>query len=243
MEKDISVKQPKTIQSSTDVMKEEGKIEANAIFPGVFRIGNRLATKNKVPGHSTYGEELVRIDGIEYRYWNPYRSKLAAAILKGLKEFHIISNSNLLYLGAATGTTCSHVSDIACDGVIYCVEISEQSMQKLLKECEIRDNMLPYLKDARNVEAYASEIGKVDIIYQDVSARDQAEILIRNSQLLRSNGYAYVAIKSQSIDVAKPQQLVYKEFLKKTSSIFKVIETIDIMPYDKSHLFAVMRKL
>ncbi|MEM3572588.1 MAG: fibrillarin-like rRNA/tRNA 2'-O-methyltransferase, partial [Candidatus Micrarchaeaceae archaeon] len=76
-----------------------------------------------------------------------------------------------------------------------------------------------------------------------VSARDQAEILIRNSQLLRSNGYAYVAIKSQSIDVAKPQQLVYKEFLKKTSSIFKVIETIDIMPYDKSHLFAVMRKL
>ncbi|MEM3208698.1 MAG: fibrillarin-like rRNA/tRNA 2'-O-methyltransferase [Candidatus Micrarchaeaceae archaeon] len=214
----------------------------DTIFPGVFKLGNRLATKNKVPGHSTYGEKLENVGGVEYRYWNPYRSKLAAAILKGLKEFHISHNSSVLYLGAATGTTCSHISDIACDGVIYCVEISEQSMQKLLRECEIRNNMLPYLRDARNVETYANEIENVDIIYQDVSARDQAEILIRNSQLLNDNGYAYVAIKSQSIDVGKSPQQIYKEFLEKASSVFKVIETIDIMPYDKSHLFAVMKK-
>ena len=49
---------------------------------------------------------------IEYRVWNPFRSKLAAAILGGVDQIHMPPGSKVLYLGAASGTTVSHVSDI-----------------------------------------------------------------------------------------------------------------------------------
>ena len=44
--------------------------------------------------------------------WNPFRSKLAAAILGGVDKIHMKPGSKVLYLGAASGTTVSHVSDL-----------------------------------------------------------------------------------------------------------------------------------
>jgi len=214
------------------------------IFSNVFLIDGKLATKNLVKGSKVYGEELVDVDGTEYRLWNPYRSKLAAAILKGIKNMHIKPEANVLYLGAATGTTCSHVSDIVAEkGSVYCVEISERSMRDLIKVCEKRSNMLPILQDALNTEAYAKEIGKVDIIYQDVSSRQQSEILLRNAKLLKKNGYAYVAIKSQSISSSSDPKSVYSRFLSEVAGTFKLLEAVDIAPYSLLHLFAVMQKL
>src|SRR5919199_4845942 len=72
----------------------------------------QLATLNLVEGNSVYGEKLVRQKGIEYRVWDPYRSKLAGAIKKGLNNLPIKKSMRVLYLGASTGTTVSHVSDI-----------------------------------------------------------------------------------------------------------------------------------
>jgi hypothetical protein len=79
-------------------------------IPGVFNEKNRLFTENYCKGIQVYNEKLVKFEGKEYRSWNPYRSKLAAAILKGLKNIKIKSDSKVLYLGAATGTTVSHIS-------------------------------------------------------------------------------------------------------------------------------------
>ncbi|MGC8710399.1 MAG: fibrillarin-like rRNA/tRNA 2'-O-methyltransferase [Candidatus Micrarchaeia archaeon] len=218
--------------------------KAIEIFKNVFRINQRLFTKNLALGSKVYGEDLVMLNGIEYRSWNPYRSKLAAAILNGLKTLSIAPDSSILYLGAATGTTCSHVSDIVGEGgTVYCVEISERSMRDLIKVCEKRPNMLPILSDARSVSAYSNEVGTVDSLYQDVSSRDQAEILLYNSVLLKNGGFAYVAIKSQSISTASNPEEVYKDFLKFVSSKFKVLEKIKLEPFDKKHLFVVLKKI
>ncbi len=213
------------------------------IFDGVYKIDNKLATKNLVRGNRVYDEELVDYEGEQYRLWNPYRSKLAAAIINGLKELHIKEGAKVLYLGAATGTTSSHVSDIVGgQGIVYCIEISERSMRDLLKACESRANMLPMLQDARNTEAYSSDTGICDVLYQDIAAPDQADILLRNAELLKEGGYAYVAIKSQSIDVVKQPEMVFKEFLEAVSGKFKVAEKIDIAPYSKMHLFVALQK-
>jgi fibrillarin-like pre-rRNA processing protein len=218
-------------------------MEVKQIFEGVYKVDGKLATRNLVRGRRVYDEELVDHEGEQYRLWNPYRSKLAAAIMKGMKELKIRKGSKVLYLGAATGTTSSHVSDIVgTDGIVYCIEISERNMRELIKTCEYRANMLPILQDARNVEAYASDTGVCDVLYQDIAARDQADILIRNAVLLKKGGFAYVAIKSQSIDVAKSPGLVYREFLERASAEFKVLEKIDIAPYSKMHLFVSLRK-
>jgi fibrillarin-like pre-rRNA processing protein len=218
-------------------------MEVKQIFEGIYKVDGKLATRNLVRGRRVYDEELVDHEGEQYRLWNPYRSKLAAAIMKGMKELKIRKGSKVLYLGAATGTTSSHVSDIVgTDGIVYCIEISERNMRELIKTCEYRANMLPILQDARNVEAYASDTGVCDVLYQDIAARDQADILIRNAVLLKKGGFAYVAIKSQSIDVAKSPGLVYREFLERASAEFKVLEKIDIAPYSKMHLFVSLQK-
>lgn len=54
----------------------------------------------------------VKGEKVEYRVWNPFRSKLAAAILGGIDKIHMDPGSKVLYLGAASGTSVSHVADI-----------------------------------------------------------------------------------------------------------------------------------
>lgn len=219
-------------------------MNAKKLFDGVFRIGGKLATKSAYPGNKVYGEEVIRDEGSEYRLWNPYRSKLAAAISNGMHGMHIKKSSSVLYLGASTGTTSSHVSDIVGkEGAVYCIEISERSMRDLLKVCETRTNMLPILQDARNPERYSEDVGRADAIYQDVAAKDQDDILLRNARLLKKGGYAYVAIKSQSIDVTKNPDDVFELFLRKISKDFEITEKIRLEPYDKMHLFVVLKKL
>jgi fibrillarin-like pre-rRNA processing protein len=214
------------------------------VFDDVFLIDKKVATRNLDRGRKVYNETLIEEGRVEYRLWNPYRSKLSAAILKGLKNFEIKKDSCVLYLGAATGTTVSHVSDIASDGRIYAVEFSERNMRELIKVCERRKNILPILEDARYPERYGHNIGegKCDVMYQDVSSKEQTEILVKNSMFLKKGGYAYFVIKSQSIDISRKPEEVYGDAIREISGKFEVLERIDIEPYDSMHLFTVLRK-
>ncbi|MDE1857350.1 MAG: fibrillarin-like rRNA/tRNA 2'-O-methyltransferase [Candidatus Micrarchaeota archaeon] len=213
------------------------------VFEGVYRIDGKLATENLVPGTRVYGEELIEHNGSEYRLWNPYRSKMAAAILNGLKTFKIAKGSSVLYLGAATGTTASHISDIVGkEGRLYCVELSERNMRELLGVCDRRRNMLPILADANDTDKYAGIVDECDAIYQDVSAKNQAEIMAINSRFLKKGGYSYFIIKSQSVDVSKKPSEVFESELKQLKGKFDIVEKIDIEPYDKLHMFSVLQK-
>jgi fibrillarin-like pre-rRNA processing protein len=214
------------------------------LFDGVYLIDGRLATINLSKGKKVYGEELIAEGKVEYRLWNPYRSKLSAAILNGLMSFKIHEGSSVLYIGAATGTTSSHVSDIVGDrGRVYCVELSERNMRELIRVCETRKNMLPILADARHTDGYLQDVGMCDCLYQDASAREQAAILKANSSALKKGGYAYFVIKSQSIDISRNPEEVFREELEKLDDTFELIEKVELEPYDKMHLFAALRKL
>lgn len=203
-----------------------------------------LATISLAPGTRVYGEKLVREGGKEYRIWDLHRSKLAAAIHKGLKEMPIKPGAKVLYLGAASGTTASHVSDIVGnEGEVYCVEFFQRSMRELISVCEKRENMLPIMGDARSPQDYSEGIGKVDVIYQDVAQPDQADIFIKNSKLfLKKGGWGMIAIKSQSIDVTRQPKKVFEEFIAKVGSEIDVSQEIELSPYDLEHLFIVGRK-
>jgi fibrillarin-like pre-rRNA processing protein len=213
-------------------------------FPGVFLVGGRLATASLAPGIRVYGEKLVQEGESEYRMWDLYRSKLAAAIHKGLKEMPIKPGASVLYLGASTGTTPSHVSDIVGkNGEVYAVEFAQRSMRELLQVCEKRENMMPIMGDARMPETYKEGIGKVDVIYQDVAQPDQDDIFIRNSRLfLKKGGWGMIAIKSQSIDVTRQPKKVFEEFVQKVGSEIDVSQQIELSPYDLEHLFIVGKK-
>lgn len=212
------------------------------IFPGIFKKGKKLYTINLVPGSKVYGEVLIKYDKKELREWDPTRSKLAAAILNGLKQMPIKNESKVLYLGASTGTTCSHISDIiGFNGFIYAVEIAERVMRKLLNLATKRKNIMPILADARK-PGY-EWIEEVDIVYVDIADPQETQIAIRNArEFLRKHGYLMIAIKSQSIDVTLEPAKIYEQERKKLEEAgFSIIDIIDLEPYEHDHCFILAR--
>lgn len=102
--------------------------------------------------------------------WNPFRSKLAAAILGGVDSIHMGPGSKVLYLGAASGTTVSHVSDIVGpEGLVYAVEFSHRSGRDLINVAKKRTNIIPIIEDARHPHKYRMLVGMVDTIFADVA--------------------------------------------------------------------------
>ena len=214
------------------------------IFEGVFEIDGKIATRNLVPGESVYGEKLFKIEGIEYREWIPFRSKPAAAIKKNIKIFPLRKKMRILYLGCGSGTTCSHFSDIVGkEGLIYAIDIAEIPLRDMIRVAEARKNIVPILGDCRKPESYEDlVIGKVDLVYEDIADPDQINILIWNCEkFLKEKGYAMIAIKSQSIDVTKKPNEVYRECLKELSKKFEILDKVKLDPYEKYHMFIVMR--
>ncbi|MCL2135806.1 MAG: fibrillarin-like rRNA/tRNA 2'-O-methyltransferase [Candidatus Bathyarchaeota archaeon] len=207
----------------------------------------RLATRNLTPGLTVYGERLIHVKNVEYRIWDAFRSKLAGAIIKGLQNVPIGPGSQVLYLGAASGTTPSHISDIIGDtGHVYCIEFASRSLRDLVNNVAIhRSNMSPFLEDARKPEKYAIFIPrKVDVIYCDVAQPEQAKLLADNADsLLKPNGWLMLACKSQSIDVTMTPEAVYKQEANILRSRgYKIHEIVDLEPYDKAHAMIIAQQ-
>ena len=228
------------------------RVRPHPQFEGIFQAAlddgsHRLATRNLTPGKNVYGERLIHFKGIEYRVWDAFRSKLAAAILKGAKTIPVKPGQRILYLGAASGTTPSHVSDIVGEkGHVYCIEFASRSIRDLINNViGYRANMSPFLADARSPEKYAMYIsGKVETIYCDVAQPEQAKLAADNADVfLKEQGWLMLAVKAQSIDVTKAPATVFKQetqVLKSRS--FTVEETIELEPYDKAHAMIIAHR-
>ena len=202
----------------------------------------KLATQNLVPGNQVYNEKLVQSKEIEYRIWNPFRSKLAAAIMNDLKNFPFNQKSDVLYLGVSTGTTISHISDIVNQGgTIFGIEHTSRVARDFLdRVASHRKNIVPIIQDARRPEEFFSVYKKVDIVYVDIAQPDQTNIAIENCKLyLKPSGYLFLVIKSRSIDVTKDPKGIIKNEIKKLESLFKIEQTIDLYPYDKDHAMVI----
>lgn len=204
-------------------------------FPGVFTDGEMLLTCNTVPHDRVYGERLYDQDGIEYREWVASRSKLAAYLRKGGRTFPFKSDSKVLYLGAASGTTSSHVADIACNGSVYCVEFSPRSFRDLVTVCEKRKNMVPILADATRPEEYSFIVEGPNILYQDIAQKGQSTIFLKN---MREFGIktGLLVVKARSEDVTRDPHHIFKEVEEQLLKAgCNVREVIDLEPFEKDH--------
>lgn len=197
------------------------------------------ATPNLVRGLTVYGEKLVKLDDEEYRIWDPFRSKLAAAMRKGLRDFPLKYGDKVLYLGASTGTTVSHVSDlIGNKGLVFAVEPAVRVARELIENvASRRKNVIPIIQDARRPESYFSVFGNVDLVYCDIAQSDQTEIAIKNcNNFLKKEGILLIVIKTRSIDVTmSPHSVVVRESEKLRKNNFHINQTINLDPFDKDH--------
>ena len=206
----------------------------------------KLATENLVAGNQVYKEKLVNKKGIEYRVWDPFRSKLAAVIMNGLEIFPFKEKSKVLYLGVSTGTTISHISDIVGPGgIIFGVEHSSRVARDFLdRVASYRKNIIPIMQDARQPQQYFSVFGKVDVVYVDIAQPDQTEIAIANCKMyLKNEGYLFLVIKTRSIDVTKAPRKIIENEKKKLQTNFELEQVIDLMPYDKDHAIVIAKYL
>ncbi len=206
----------------------------------------KLATQNLVIGNQVYKEKLITKKGIEYRLWDPFRSKLAAAIMNELEIFPFKNKSTVLYLGVSTGTTASHISDIVgLTGIVFGVEHASRVARDFLdRVASHRTNVIPILQDARRPKEYFSVFGKVDIVYVDIAQPDQTNIAIENCKMyLKNDGYFFLVIKTRSIDVVKSPKRIIEEEIEKVKEYFEILQVIDLHPYDKDHAMIIAKFL
>lgn len=209
---------------------------------GVYKEESNYYTLNLNPGQDVYGEKLIERDGFEYRYWDPNRSKLCAFLEKE-GSFPISHDMDILYLGAGDGTTVSHLSDIVTTGKIFAVEVARNPFRNLLSLSERRKNIYPIMADAREPTKYEDIVTKVDLVYQDISQRDQREIFLKNLTFLKKDSFGMIAVKARSTDVSKPPEEIYRGVEKKLEDDgYEVIVKTDISHRQKDHMIIVVRK-
>ncbi len=205
-----------------------------------------LLTQNLVPGKKVYNEDLLQRGGSEFRTWDPFRSKLAAAVIKGLPGTVVGEGGKVLYLGASTGTTISHVSDlVGPGGLVVGVEFSPRVAREFVERvARERMNVIPFVADARDPSKYS--VAKVDVVYCDIAQPDQTEIAIANcAALLKPGGTLLLVVKSRSIDVLKDPERVFREEREKlVAGGFEVKTMIELSPFEKNHalIYAVAAK-
>ena len=200
----------------------------------------RLATLNLDQGKSVYGEKLLMLHGSEFRLWDPFRSKLAAALTRGL-EFELLPNTRVLYLGASTGTTVSHISDIVgANGRIFAVESSSRVGRELINNVSSRrKNVIPIISDARKPRAYFSIYDTIDLVYCDIAQPDQTAIAMENCNVyLKRGGTLLLVVKARSIDVTMdPKKVVKREVKRLEDNCFTILQVVNLDPFDKDHAF------
>lgn len=212
-------------------------------FPGIYLIDGHLFVKNTVKGFSPFDEKIVKIDNDEYVTWDPNRSKLSAAVVKGINIMPIKKGSKILYCGIAHGYTASKLACIIGEtGVIYGVEFSDRCFKELLPICDVYNNIAPICADARLPEEY-SWIEKVDVVYCDIAQPDLTEIAIRNCRsYLKKGGFLMLAIKTQSIDITKSSKQVVQEDIEKLrKEQFEIIDWKMLDPFEAKHGFVVAK--
>lgn len=211
------------------------------IQPGIFKHESHIFTENSDPGKAVYGENLIELDGKEYRRWVEKRSKVGAAIQNGM-DIDLRPDMNVLYLGAASGTTVSHFSDILNEGLVVGVEYSDTVIKGLVELAERRDNIAPVLGNARNPEEYEKYLSEYDYVFQDISQQDQAEIFLKNCRkYLGQDGVGLLAIKARSISDSRPREDIFEEVKQKVAKEYEIVEEVELDPYEKDHLVIKVR--
>jgi len=214
------------------------------VFESGRERSRKLYTLNLFPGKSVYGESLIKENGAEYRQWDPFKSKLASSILKGCPNIFIRNGDVVLYLGASTGTTVSHVSDIVGEkGFIFAVDIAPRVVRDLVFLCYERKNIAPILADASQTKNLAGRISKVDVLYQDVAQKGQIDIFLKNTaEFLKEGGYAILAVKSRSIDVIKRPRDIFNIVRKEIEKHLTIIDYRELEPFQKDHAVFFCKK-
>ncbi len=222
-------------------------------FKGVYATGSggriTLLTKNLLPGKTVYSEFLFydkdeNGNKVEFREWNPKRSKLGAALMREVSQIGIKENDYILYLGCSTGTTVSHVSDIVGpNGLVFALDFAPRVLRDMVFISEDRKNIAPIMADANKPDSYSHLVCEVDTVFMDIAQKNQAEIFIKNCKMfLKSGGFGLLALKARSVDVTRNPKEVFREIRAKLEREFTIVDYRELDPFEMDHAMFVIKK-
>ena len=213
-------------------------------IPGIFEFKGNIYTRNANPGQIVYGEKLFTWDGIEYRQWDPMRSKLGAGLKKGIQEIGMKKDSTVLYLGCSTGTTVSHVSEIVgTNGIVYALDVAPRVMRDMVLLSKKRHNIFPIIADANRPTTFSHAVPQVDVVFMDIAQSNQVEIFLKNVHaFLKSGGICILSLKSRSMDISKSPSQLFAESRALLERDVDVIDYKTLDPFEKDHALFVCKK-
>ena len=205
----------------------------------------RLYTKSILrPAKSHFGERIIRQGTDEFREWEPKRSKLAASVRNGCPNTGIREGNVILYLGASHGFTCSYVSDmVGKEGLIFGIDPAPEVMRDLVFLSKERNNIVPILADANHPEQYKDRICQADVVFQDISQKNQAEIFLKNCDLfLKEKGFGLISVKARSINIKKKSKEIFQEVRDEIEKKYLIVDYRNLEPHEKDHCMIIIKK-
>ena len=215
-------------------------------FPNIYveESGRQQALYTRTHIARPLFDERFKRDGSEqYRYFDPRRSKLCAALHKGISQVGIREGDSVLYLGASHGYTASFVADmVGASGAVFCVEFAPRVARDLYFACKAVPRMIPILADANHPEGYKGRITPVTVVYQDIAQRHQVAIFLKNCQAFLERGrFGLLALKSRSIDVAANPKDIYARVRAELERSVTVVDYRQLDPFELDHAFFVVK--
>lgn len=210
---------------------------------GIFKENYHLFTKNLVPGVAVYGERLVKENNTEYREWDVRKSKIGAAVAKDISQTGIKPGARVLYLGCASGTTASHVSDIVGNGgFVFAIDVAPRPLRDMVLVAEQRENMTVLLENANHPEEYWNRILECDVVFQDIAQKNQVEIFLKNCKMfLKKGGFGVFAVKARSIAVQEKPSKVFAQVRQQLEKETIIVDYRTLEPFEKDHSFFVVK--
>ena len=222
------------------------KIKADTIFWITVKNKKKLATLNNASVNEVYNEKLIKINGKQYNLWNPYTSKLAAAIVNGMEIFPILEKTKVLYLNSTIEKTLSHISDIiGVNGKIFILsDINENSKNFLENVMNDRTNVFTITRDNGDPAKFSSKTEMVNVVYVDITQHNETEVAIQNcKRYLRDGGFLMLVVPTKKIDfVNKPNGQNIEE-IQKLQSSFEIIQQINLTDFFKEHSMIIAKFL
>ena len=229
-----------------------------------IQIGNeeQLATKNMVKGTKTRKEKIVIVNNEEFLEWNPYKSKLAAAIRNGLQILPIIKNSKVVCINLLEESTILHISNIVgSNGSVFVIDINKNKKSFLNKLVNTHKNIIPIYDTVDELSFSSSITGKVDALYVDIPESEQIETIVEKyGSLLKNEGFLMLIAKKDDNAIIENDIAGWmaeqraglnkiREITTKLKSQFEIIQEINLglnygmRPYHKFYAFILAQYL
>jgi len=221
------------------------KVNDNTIFWITIKNKKKLATLNNAGINEAYNEKLTEINGKQYNVWNPYTSKLAAAIVNGMEIFPILEKTKVLYLNTTIEKTLSHISDIiGMNGKIFVVRDMVENSKNFLEK--VRNNRVNIFSITREngVPARFSSTEMVNVVYVDITQHNETEVAIQNCKnYLRNGGFLMLVVPTKKIDFINNPSKQNLEEMQKLQSSFEIIQQINLTDFFKEYSMIIAKYL